>query len=72
VGVILLSHITRNRARGNGLKLQKGRFKLHIRKNLFSEGVIRHWNRLSREVVESLSLQVCKESVDVVVLRDMV
>jgi len=56
----LFSKACCERARSNVLKLREGRFRLDLRKKFFTMRVVKHWNRLLREVFDAPSLETFK------------
>ncbi|KFO73476.1 hypothetical protein N303_08829, partial [Cuculus canorus] len=64
VGEGLFTKACSDRARGNGDILERGRFRLYIRRNFFTMRVVRHWPRLPREAVAAPFLEVFKARLD--------
>ena len=68
-GEWLFTRVDSDRTREDGFKLRQGRFRLGIRRMLFTQKVVTHWNRLPKEAVDALSLEAFKASLDVALGR---
>lgn len=56
LGISLFFQVSSDRIRGRGLRLCQGRFRFFIRKDFFTEGVVKRWNGLPREVESPTSI----------------
>ena len=60
----LFNRVCADRTRRNSLRLKEGRFSLEVRKTSFTGRVVRHWNRLPRDVEDVLFLETFKARLD--------
>ena len=63
-GSQLFERVDNGRTRGNGFKLKEGRYRLDIKGKFFTMRVVKCWNRLHREVVDTFFLEVFKTRLD--------
>lgn len=59
-----LQEFCSDKTKGKDFKLKDSRFRLDIRKKIFSVKVVKYWNRLPREIVSAPFLEVFKVRLD--------
>jgi len=62
----LFSVVCSSRTRGNGQKIDHGKFHTNKRNNFFTVKVMQRCNRLPREVMESPTLEIFKTCLDTI------
>ena len=60
----LLTREGHNRTRGHALKLKMNRSRTSLRKHFFTQRVVKEWNNLPREVIESVNTTTIKSRLD--------
>ena len=60
----LVTRACSDRKRANNFKLREGIFVSDVRKKFFTVMVVRHWNRLPRDVMDASSREVFKAGLD--------
>jgi len=63
-GADLFSLVPSERTHRNGSNLCQGTFRLDFRKHFSTKRVVKHWNRLPRDVVDAPSLSLFKRHLD--------
>jgi len=63
-GEELFTRACSDRTKNNGFKLKHSRFRSTTNEKFFTLRIVRHWNRLPREVVDAPSLEVFKARLD--------
>jgi len=60
----LFSRVCRDKTRRNGFKLEQGTFRLDMRKKFYMVRVVKDWNKLPRDGLKALSLEIFKIRLD--------